>query len=149
MADCKLTPEITEIICQFIEKGNSYETATQAVGICRKTLFNWMDRGEKGEPDFTHFTHSIKKARAKAEMRRVQVIEDASPKNWQAAAWLLERSNPQQWGNKQETKIEHSGKIEGNIIFNYKVIEDAATTTGSTTPASTKTEDGVGSNKKE
>jgi hypothetical protein len=37
MADCKLTDEITEIICQYIEKGNSYETACQAVGITRQT----------------------------------------------------------------------------------------------------------------
>jgi predicted DNA-binding protein YlxM (UPF0122 family) len=112
-AECKLTPEITEIICEHIEKGNSFETAAQAVGICRDTIYDWMKRGEKSEPNFLQFLQSIKKARAKAEMRYVAVIDKAaaSEKNWTAAAWWLERTNSKQWGNKQETKIEHSGKI--------------------------------------
>jgi len=111
MADCKLTPEVTEIIVQFIEKGNTYETAAQAVGICRQTLHNWMKRGEKEEPDFLRFLQDIKKAKAKAETKHIEIIEKAMDKNWQAAAWWLERSNKEQWGMRQEVKMEHSGKI--------------------------------------
>ena len=143
MADCKLSPEITEIICQNIEKGNSFETACQAVGICRKTLYNWMDRGEKGEIDFTHFILSIKKARAKAEMRHVEVIEKAMDKNWQASAWWLERTNKEQWGMHSEQHIEHTGKIDSNILFRFE------TTNGnnSTTSTPSKTEGSNGSTK--
>jgi len=111
MFNCKLTPEITEIIVQNIEKGNSYETASQAVGICRDTIYDWINRGKKGEEPFLHFLQSIKKARAKAEMRHVEVIEKAMDKNWQASAWWLERTNRDQWGIKTEQKIEHTGKI--------------------------------------
>jgi transposase len=137
MSDTKLTPEITEIICQYIEKGNSIETAAQAVGICRKTFYNWLDRGEKEEPEFIQFTHNIKKARAKSEMRHVEVIEDAMDKSWQAAAWWLERRNRDKWGQHTEQKIEHTGKIDSNITYEYKVIENAVTSPSPVTPKTT------------
>lgn len=133
MADCKLTPEITEIIVQNIEKGNSYETASQAVGICRKTLYNWIERGEKGEPDFTQFIQQIKKARAKSEMRHVEVIEKAMDKNWQASAWWLERTNKEQWGQRQDIKMEHAGQIDTTIVFKFE-LENGDNITKKTTP---------------
>ena len=120
MTETKLTPEITEIICQYIEKGNSYETAAQAVGICRPTIYNWMERGEKGEEPFLHFLQSIKKAKAKSEIRHIEIIDKAMDKNWTAAAWWLERSNQRDWGNKTEQKIEHTGKFEQPIIFKFE-----------------------------
>lgn len=132
MSDTKLTPEITEIVCSYIEKGNSYDTSAQAVGICRQTLYNWMERGEKGEPDFLQFLQSIKKARAKAEMRHVEVIEDAMDKSWQAAAWWLERRNRDKWGQHSEQKIEHSGSIDSSITFKFEVKGDGTTSTKGT-----------------
>ena len=144
MADTKLNPEITEIIVQYIEKGNSYETASQAVGICRQTLYNWMRRGEKGEPEYLQFLQQIKKAKAKAEIRHVEVIDKAMEKNWQAAAWWLERSNPLLWGNKTEQKIEHTGKIDSDIIFKFNVIENGV---NSTTSPTTKTTTDITSDK--
>ena len=140
MAVTKLTPEITEIICQYIEKGNSYETASQAVGICRQTLYNWMQRGDKLEPDYLQFLQSIKKARAKAEIRHVDVIEKAMDKNWQASAWWLERTNKDQWGLHTEQKIEHTGKIDSDIVFRF-VTKDGDNSTTST-PTKTATSDG-------
>lgn len=142
MTDTKLTPEITEIICQYIEKGNSYETAAQAVGICRPTIYNWMKRGESEEEPFLQFLQSIKKAKAKSEIRHIEVIDKAMEKNWQAAAWWLERSNPQGWGNRTEQKIEHTGKIDSNIVYEYKVIKDG---TASPTPVAPKTTGSNGS----
>jgi transposase-like protein len=132
MSETKLTPEITEIICQYIEKGNSYETAAQAVGICRPTIYNWMERGEKGEEPFLQFLQSIKKAKAKSEIRHIDVIDKAMEKNWQAAAWWLERSNQSNWGIRTEQKIEHTGKTDQPIIFQFNH-------TTSTTSVPTKT----------
>ena len=144
MSDTKLTPEITEMVCSYKEKGNSYDTSAQAVGICRQTLYNWMERGEKGEPDFLQFLQAIKKARAKAEMRHVEVIEDAMDKSWQAAAWWLERRNRDKWGQHTEQKIEHTGKIDSSIIFKFEVKQDDITSTKGT---ATKTEPGTTGNK--
>ena len=133
-----LTPELEEIICQNIEKGNSYETAAQAVGICRPTIYNWMKRGEKNEEPFLHFLRSIKKARAKSEIKHVEVIEKAMDKNWTAAAWWLERTNKEQWGQRTEQHIEHHGQIDSNIVFKFMVTKDDANSTTST-PTKTTT----------
>jgi len=119
-AETKITPEVEEIILQYIEKGTSYETAAQAVGICRITIYNWMERGEKGEEPFLHFLQSIKKAKAKAEIRHIEVIDKAMDKNWQAAAWWLERSNQANWGNRTEQKIEHTGKTDQPVVFKFE-----------------------------
>jgi transposase len=118
--ETKLNPEVTEIICQYIEKGNSYETAAQAVGICRVTIYNWIERGEKGEEPFLQFLQAIKKAKAKSEIRHIEVIDKAMEKNWQAAAWWLERSNQRDWGNRTEQKIEHTGKLDQPVVFQFE-----------------------------
>ena len=36
-------------------------------------------------------------------------IKKASVKSWQAAAWRLERKNPDKWGQRNFVKAEHSG----------------------------------------
>jgi len=140
--ETKLNPEVTEIICQYIEKGNSFETAAQAVGICRVSIYNWMERGEKGEEPYLQFLQQLKKAKAKSEIRHVEVIDKAMDKNWTAAAWWLERSNPQSWGNRTEQKIEHTGQVDSNIIFKFDVLENGVKST--TSPTAKTTADAAG-----
>jgi hypothetical protein len=55
----------------------------------------------------------VEKAKAKAEMNSVELIRKAAEKNWQAAAWYLERRNYQEWGRKD--KVEVSGPQGGPI----------------------------------
>jgi hypothetical protein len=55
----------------------------------------------------------VEKARARAEMQSVALIRKAAEKNWQAAAWYLERRNYQEWGRKD--KVEVSGPQGGPI----------------------------------
>jgi DNA-binding XRE family transcriptional regulator len=108
MAECKLTPEIEKIIIKNLKKGATFETAAQAIGICRRTLHNWIEEGEKGNPDFTHFAQSIKEARAEVELDLVEVVYDASKKEPDHAKWLLSHMNNEAWGQKSEQKIEHT-----------------------------------------
>jgi DNA-binding XRE family transcriptional regulator len=111
MADTKFTPELAKIIYKNLKNGATFETAAQAVGISRQTLYNWIERGEKEEPDFLHFLQTIKEIRAEVELELIEVIKDATKKDYQAAKWLLSHINNEAWGEKSETKIEHSGKI--------------------------------------
>ncbi len=48
------------------------------------------------------FLESIKKAKAKAVIRNVLIIQTAAKKTWQAAAWWLERSHHKDWGIKKQ-----------------------------------------------
>ncbi len=117
MADCKLTPEIAKVIYKNLKNGATFETAAQAVGISRQTLHNWMQRGEKGEPDFLLFLQTIKELRAEVELELNNVLWDASKKNPEIAKWLLAHMNRDAWGDRQEIKMEHTGNIDNKIEF--------------------------------
>ena len=110
----KLTPELKEEIVKYIETGNYIRTACQAVGIGKTTHYIWMERGKKAseleekgkripesEKIYRDYRDAIKKAKAKAVIRNVLVIQAAAKKSWQAAAWWLERAHFKDWGRKE------------------------------------------------
>ncbi len=80
-------------IVKAIRAGNGTRTAAQLAGIDPSTLFDWQSK-------LPEFSERIRKARAEAEDRRVRLVERASRKNWRAAAWMLERQNPEEWGQR-------------------------------------------------
>jgi hypothetical protein len=48
------------------------------------------------------FRDSIEKAEGEAELRNLQVIQDATRTTWQAAAWWLERKHKADWSSRVE-----------------------------------------------
>lgn len=110
----KLTPELQEKICGFIRQGNYISTACLACGVTQRTYERWIVAGEE-EKDviYVAFVEAIKKAEADAEAADIKVIDAASVHSWQAAAWKLERKNPQKWGRRE--RLEHTGIDEKPI----------------------------------
>jgi hypothetical protein len=90
----KYTPELIEQLIKYIEAGNYYKTACEAVGLGESTFYEWL----KEKPEFLE---SIKKAEAQAIVRNLTIIQLAAKKNWQAAAWFLERKDFKNWGKKE------------------------------------------------
>lgn len=95
----KLSPEVAASIIATLEKGNTRSCAAYTAGISPRTLANWMARGRKGERAFDAFFASVRQAELKAEAELVANIREASKKNWQAAAWILEKRSQCDWGN--------------------------------------------------
>jgi hypothetical protein len=118
----KLTPEVTERLVEALKAGNYIETACTYAGIGVSTYHAWVAKAEEtgANKDFTDFLDAVKKARSEAEIRNVALIQQAAQKNWTAAAWWLERSQPARWGRQTKTINEISGP-EGAPIQ----IEDA------------------------
>ena len=48
-------------------------------------------------------------------MRNVALIQKAAKDNWQAAAWYLERRYPEDYGRREQHKLEHTGPRGGPI----------------------------------
>ncbi len=99
----KLTPEVQARILQAIEAGNYLEVAAQYAGIDSSTLHRWMRKAENPEGDerYRQFRTAVESARAAAEVRNLQVIQNAATDGtWQAAAWYLERTAWQRWGRR-------------------------------------------------
>jgi hypothetical protein len=95
----KLTPEITEQICQVLSAGNYIETAAAYVGISRATLYEWLRKGAReGSGRYAGFVSAVERAMAEAEVRSVARIAQAEGTDWRAAAWRLERRAPGRFG---------------------------------------------------
>lgn len=120
----KLTPELQAEICDAIRAGNYIEPSAMRSGIDKTTLYNWLKKAgtelqrvasgqAKGKNcsvtarmrPYVDFLNALKKAEAEAEARDVAIIAKAAMKQWQAAAWRLERKHYERWGRRQA--IEH------------------------------------------
>ena len=88
----KFTKERKERIIQAIGAGCSYEMAADYAGITRSTLWAWMKKGEEGKDrNYQTFLNDIKTAEIEGAMANLGTIQEASQKDWKAAAWILER----------------------------------------------------------
>lgn len=88
----KFTKERKERIIQAIGAGCSYEMAADYAGITRSTLWSWMKKGEEGkDKNYQTFLNDIKSAEIEGAMANLGTIQEASQKDWKAAAWILER----------------------------------------------------------
>jgi len=96
----------------LIKAGNYIETASAVAGINKDTFYEWVKYGcrlKEGrkkknknitpeDMQFIEFSDAVEEALAIAEARDLKRIDDAAENDWRAAAWKLERRNPQRWG---------------------------------------------------
>lgn len=64
---------------------------------------------------YPEFVDRVEKARGDTVVRALGVIQKAMPDSWQAAAWLLERRYPDEFGRRQ--RLEHTGAGGGAVEF--------------------------------
>lgn len=114
MAKRKLSNELRDSLCEALRKGHYRETACALVGIHKDTFYEWIKKSENEErPDYeiyADFADAVKKAEAEAEDKALKVITDATPLNWQAGAWYLERKYPDRYGRRVavDANVNHS-----------------------------------------
>jgi transposase len=128
----KLSEALIKEICEYVRKGNYIETAAAAAGISKQTLYAWMKAGAREEdPLAVEFLDAYKKADAEAEAANVQLIRTQARKNWQAAAWFLERKHPDKWGRKDRltANVNHSGNVDKHeeIVVKQQIQADPET----------------------
>jgi hypothetical protein len=112
-----MTPDVVNALERAFTGGASINDACDYVGINRGTYFNWMAIGRAlTEPEevrtdialpakakrerYIDFYNRMKKARVVMRIEAVALIRLAAGTNWQAAAWLLERSDPENWARR-------------------------------------------------
>lgn len=132
----KLTKQLTRTVCEHIESGMSIAGACALAGIGESTYHEWVSRGVAGDAGFVEFAEQTARARARVEMRLLESVEWAAgervrrralgggenfeideyiERDWKAAAWLLERKFPGEYGSR--SKVEHSGPGGGAITI--------------------------------
>lgn len=94
----KLTPALRTELLEDLHRGMNYSQACADIGINRDTLRAWR----KTNPSLCT---AIAQAEARAIRKRIDIIDQASPTNWRAAAWLLERMCPEVWGKTKSLTV--------------------------------------------
>lgn len=137
-----LNEELIEEICSVIRAGNYAKTAIDYVGISESSFYNWINRAEaelarmeeegddeplESEEIYLQFLASFKKADSAAKVRNVAIINDAARTHWQAAAWYLERRDPENWGRKKidvSANVNHTGGTKNETDHNVIIDEE-------------------------
>jgi|GEM_PF-1008511 len=112
----KNNPNILNAIVESLGKGNGRVKTCKQVGISYETFTDWLD---PKSPRFnSDLSERIQKAEGTGKIRIKEICENVIMKAatdndkpiWQAAAWMLERKFPQEYGVKQN--IDHTTKGE-------------------------------------
>lgn len=92
---------------RMLERGAYLTHAAAAVGVDRRTLYRWLEVGSSDLADGrdtqeASFAEAVGRARARGRVAMCQVIDDAAKRDWRAAAWMLERTDPELFGERLE-----------------------------------------------
>jgi hypothetical protein len=130
-----LTPELSARIARETALGLSLTAAAQLCGVDRRTAHAWYAKGKSGDDSndgiYIAFFEEVQRADAHREQRLLAVIDSACRpdaeghvKNWQAAAWKLERLYPERWSRPaQRVIVEHD---DDGIVVSKQAIIDMA-----------------------
>jgi DNA-binding transcriptional MerR regulator len=135
----KLSPEVQKIIVTAVSRGMYYEAAASLAGVTYATLRNWYNRGEveaerrssprvksgtrkwEREQPYFEFFDALKKAQATAQYNALRTIDTASNSGtWQAAAWLLERRHPDQFGRRDRIDANVAQTDDGMTVEEWR-----------------------------
>jgi hypothetical protein len=127
-ARSRLSPEVREQIGRVLASGCSLEVAAVSVGVSRRTVQSWLATGREAEElqrsgvrlsrrqrQCLELLEVERRARADLRVRALTSIQrSALNDNWQAAAWLLERLFPDEYG-KQKAGPHPGGRPVGSV----------------------------------
>ncbi|MBC7128404.1 MAG: hypothetical protein H5T45_01565 [Thermoplasmatales archaeon] len=117
----KLNDEIIKIVYDLAKQGLPDGKIADVIGITQECFCRWKKQGEEGKSALHRkFYTEYKKAVGEFIKNNLQLIQKAATDgSWQAAAWLLERRFWDEFGKKEQMKMEHSGKIDISVLKDY------------------------------
>jgi hypothetical protein len=109
----KYCEETVNEICEYIAEGLPNKQAAALAGISETQFYDWKGKKPK-------FSERVKEARAKFVAHHVNIIKKAGEEgHWQASAWLLERSFPDEFSLYQNLRIKSEEDEDVNIVIKY------------------------------
>lgn len=129
----KFTPETTDKLLSALKSGNYRSVACKYAGISFQTLRNWIKIAESPDApvEYVEFLDALEKAEAQAEVVDISIIRQAAHNGqWQAAAWIRERKNPERWGRRDVSKVELTGADGGPVDVRVGMGVDPASILG-------------------
>ena len=121
--DC--TPEVTAIVVAELKLGLGVTGACARAGIAKSTYQSWMTRGATGEEPFSTFSAAATRARADGVRALAATVRKAANDDWRAAAWMLERQDPDEWSKRTELTGKSGGPVEVKTTSDLTAMTDA------------------------
>lgn len=106
----KFTPDIALEIVQYLMVAATKKDAAEAAGIGRNTLQNWLNRAvdkEQSTEELRAFASWVGRSRAMRRIEALRRIQRAGAEDWKAEAFVLERSDPDNWRQKNSSILEN------------------------------------------
>ena len=102
----KLTPEVYNLIVQYIRGGAFDYVAAQAAGITPQTFQRWMKRGEKNTDEpYRSFCYEVQQARAEARVAAENRVFADAPFNWLRYGPGRERPGKPGWTDSKQIEL--------------------------------------------
>lgn len=108
-----LTPQRHTAIVEAMRKGLYVTTAAAVCRVSRRTLFRWLELGERDyeageDTGYARLFEDVRAAEAEFEAEMVAAVRKAAkePHNWAAAMTMLERKWPDRFGRRDTTVLE-------------------------------------------
>lgn len=121
--------KVHKAIIASVKKGYSLTDAGLLAGLGTDLIHDWLSKGRHTPDTHPHLASLVADiAVAQAERRGaavdsiVAVGTSQLPGTWQASAWYLERTDPDNWGRKD--KVEHTGDTGPKTQLNTVVLID-------------------------
>ena len=105
----KMTAPRVEAALEALRHGCTRRAAAGAAGVIASTFYRWMD-------DDATFRDEVEKAELQAEAAFTMAVAVAVPKNWQAAAWWLERRKHTEYGRKDAVEMKIDLRTEARQL---------------------------------
>lgn len=128
---CKLTPSLINEIEDLIKQGYTVRDTCACIDINEATFYDWINKGNdaitsddeltKSENGlFIELNKTLKKADSERKNSLKAKIERHGNKSWQAIAWLLERSYPNEFGQRLQETTRDETPLAINITVTDK-----------------------------
>lgn len=114
-APSKFTKETTDLLLAGIRAGLPYHLAAEAAGVTYDTFNEWQQgRFPRGADKMlkSEFSEALTRAKGGSALRLVSIIQQQAPTDWRAAAWILERRFPRDFGRRMALTGEDGGPIQ-------------------------------------
>ena len=119
----KFNEQICTELCELHSEGLPQTDCADIVGIDRKTLYNWVKKGEKAKSGrYREFYINWMKADAKC--KRFHINEINNSKHWQAHQYMLQVMDSERYVivNKNENKNDNTHNF--NELFDKELINE-------------------------
>jgi hypothetical protein len=124
MRKTKLTMQMVETAIELKKAGMYDKYIIAALGVNPSTFYRWMADGETARQGSAKraLCDGIKKAEGDFVLSLSERIWEASkkPQHWTAAAWLLERTHPDEYG-KAERKTEDANDAPMQLMLDFPI----------------------------